>query len=189
MNTEKKCQGLATTCRFDAGTAAKLAKMSHETGASQSEVIRTLVAASLSNKAKLQITQHFELSTDDKKLMFDIMNLLSSIIFELNKIGNNINVKRKKYNTNRKIITDKIEMLRKMSSNTDTYSRIKYEDQIKKLQNELNEYDSIETSFVSDSEWKEFNKILEGFRQVSQIIGRDLNGYIDQSIKERQSIN
>ena len=169
-----KYRNINTTVRFDEETSAMIYHLMEISGASQSNTIRQLVSAGL-GKQKIVLPKTTVLSDEAKQLILGIYDRQADIKNELNRIGNNINVKRRQYNATRKSIEERITVCQKLAKQCGSYDRIKYANEINKLQEQLNEFDSKETNFIEITEWEKFKEILSEFYRISYDIERRLS--------------
>ncbi len=170
---KQQCEKISTTIRLDAETSEQIRQIIAITGggSNQSDVLRHLIHSALGKTSALTIREEKDLPANTKKLLFDTANELAKIDSSLARIGNNVNVRRKKYNSERKDLIDRIESLHKLIKYDDSYSRIKHEEQLSELEKELEKIDSKDTTFVSDKEWEKFSELLEAFKKIGESIG------------------
>ena len=170
---EQQCKRISTTIRLDAETSEQIREIVTKTGSgsNQSEVLRHLIHSALGKTSALTMKEEKDLPADTKKLIFDVANVMTKIDSSLVRIGNNVNVRRRKYNSDRKELADKIESLKKLMKHDDSYSRINHQKQIDELEKTLQVFDSKDTAFISDNEWKMFSKLLDDFSEIGEAFG------------------
>ncbi len=173
---KQECKRISTTIRLDAETSEQVRQIVAMTGggSTQSDVLRHLIHSALGKTSALTMKEEKDLPAETKEKLFEIENALAKIDSTLVRIGNLINVRRKKYNSERKELVDKIESLKKLMKHADSYSRIKHQKQIDELEKKLEEFDSRDTAFVSQEEWNRFTELLKNFRTIGEMIGGDL---------------
>lgn len=173
MNKDNK--GMATSVRFDEKTAMEIKHLSDASRMSQSDVIRHLIGISLKDRSKFVLSNQTVLSDEDKTMLLSIAEKLASINTAINKIGSLINVRRRSYNTDRKVITDKIQALNQQLKNaSSSYDKIKLSDEITKLQSILDQFNENAPSMIEADDWTRFEKIKDDFKQLTIDIGRRL---------------
>ena len=163
-----------TTIRLTEEMAEKIQQLASRTRTSQAAVIRQLLAIALRERKSIVIRQTTDVPDDVKRSLVAVGDRLADIKGELSRIGSNINIRRKKYNGERKAITDKISSLQAMMRHDETYAKIKRQAEIERLQQNLNEFDSKATSMVADDEWTRFQQLLQEFNNISMEIGEKL---------------
>ena len=163
-----------TTIRLTKEMAEQIQQLASRTRTSQADVIRQLIGIALRERNSIVIRQTNDVPDDLKRSLVTVGDRLADIKTQLNRIGSNINIRRKRYNGDRKSITDKISSLQAMMRHDGTYAKIKHQEEIVKLQQDLNEFDSSDTSMVADDEWTRFRELLQEFSSISMEIGEKL---------------
>lgn len=165
-----------TSIRLDEKTASEVKYLSEQARISQSDVLRQLISIALKDKSKFVLAQQAVLSDEAKTMLLDIAARLTEINTAINKVGSLINLRRRSYNTDRKIITDKIQAINHQIKNaTSSYDKIKLNDSLKNLQDELNEFDANVPTLVEADDWTKFEKIKDNYMQISSYIGKELD--------------
>ncbi len=180
---DAKYMKISTTIRLVGYTATKIKYLVDQTGESQSEVIRRLLEAALADEKKIVFTKPevAELPAEVKTKLIEIANALQAILTELKRIGNNINIRRRDYNSKRKMIADRINALNKLTKHGDAYDRVSAAEELAVLQKKLEAYDNKDVRLITDDEWERFILLYENFQEISYKIGGDLYGYSDRS--------
>lgn len=169
---DKKYGKMATSIRLDEKTAAEVKHLSEQARISQSDVLRQLIAIALKDKSKFVLSNQTVLSDADKTMMMNIATKLANINTSINKVGSLINVRRRDFNTERKTYTDRITSLNNQIKHASTiYDKIKLEEEIKKIQNELIVFDNNAKSMIEADDFEKFQKIKEEFLNISYEIG------------------
>lgn len=167
--------GLSTTVRLDERSSVLIAELVKRTGASQSDVIRHLVKKGLKEPSSIQAVVKTDLDNESKGLLFDISNNLSSILSAINRIGINVNKRRRKYNSERKQITDKIQNLQSRKRYMSMYEQAQTDEQIRELKDKVDQFDSKDDEFITSTEWDQFAELQSRFESIAINIGGNLN--------------
>ena len=165
---------VATTIRLPQETATAITYLAEKTGSSQSDVIRKLLAIALADKDSIVIKEDADVPDDVKRQLLELADKLAAINTQLARIGNNINIRLRKYNGDRKTITDRISVLQKTMRYENSYNQAKHSFEIESLQQKLNEMDSQTTEMVSEDEWIRFQQVLQDYERISIEIGDKL---------------
>ncbi len=106
------------TVRLDADSIKQIATIVDKTGggATQSTVIRHLIHSALGKTSSLKMKQENDLPAETKLMLFELSNEITELRTELNRIGSNINVHRRKYNIERNKLLSQIESQKKLLS-------------------------------------------------------------------------
>lgn len=173
---DDKQKRLCTTVRLDEEASSQIYKLMEQSGSSQSEVIRHLVDVALGDTSKYVFGRTDAGSDDETKTLYmNIANNLADIRNELNRIGQNINVRRRNYNYERKKIEDEIAKYdTRIETMQDNYLRIKAQVEQQDLKQELKKFDSKETEFVTETEWERFHIMQIAIENLMITIGDKL---------------
>lgn len=173
---DKKYNCLATTVRFDERSSVLIGQLVKQTRASQSEVIRHLVKKALNDPSSIsvQTVVKTDLDSDSKSMLFDISNQLASILTSLNKIGANVNVRRKNYNSERRHLTQQVKSLDARKRHMSMYEKALADEKLKTLQDKVEKFDNCDREFITQTEWEQFITLKESFEQIAKDIGGKL---------------
>ena len=163
--------------RLTKGQSDILSRIVEKSGVPKSVVARQIFDAGLGDESKYVFTSPTVVSDEVKTLLFDCIKRIEAVSTALNKIGGNINKRRRDFNTERKTITDRISELERMSKHAESYERLSYKLEIDDLQKELKEFDQQERKMVSDDEWLRFESVKNDYREISIDIGRRFSGW------------
>lgn len=173
MDAPKK---ISTTIRLDVEASAKINNIVEESGASQSDVIRHLVDVALGDTTKYVFAKPDVVPDEAKTLLMECADNLAGIRNELNRIGNNINVKRKMYNIRRKELEDMVTGYDdRIRTETDFYKKLKATEEQRTLKLKLEQFDNQPTQFVSENEWERFNFIKISIENLMIVLGEKVN--------------
>ncbi len=161
-----------TTVRIEDEQAATINKLVETTGLSRSSVIRQLLSIAVGKQKKIVYRHPTVLSDDDKQLILGIYDRQAAIINELNRIGNNINTRRKNYNADRKLIVNKIEHYQKLKEKGNGYDKALSDKELERLNKELKEYDDKTATFIQADEWERFDVIRKELYRISEEMER-----------------
>ena len=167
---ERQYRRKATTIRLNKETDAMIRKLSEQTGATQSEILRHLIDTSLGREEPIAVRQVAEVPDDVKRELFSIADEIAGVRMQLAKIGANINVRRRNYNGERKELMEKIDALKKMAQRGNAYEKIKYAEKIQKEEDRLSEFDSEDPKLVTSEDWEKFQDIKKEFERIILII-------------------
>ncbi len=172
---DRQYSSISTTVRFDVRESALISELIEKTGASQSAVIRRLVDIALGDKNNFVFSSPGVIPDEEKTMLLEVADRMAGIATALNKIGSNINIRRRDYNASRKVIEDKIIAIQKAMKRGGGYEKAKLIETLDQTQKELDEFDKHIEKMVAEDEWAQFQKIKEQYRSISIEIERRLS--------------
>lgn len=175
---DRQYSTISTTVRFDERESALISQLIEKTGASQSAVIRRLVDIALGDATNFVFSSPGVIPDDEKTLLLDVAEKMAGIATALNRIGGNINIRRRAYNTDRKVIEDRITSLQKAIKYCGSYEKAKYGEELNNLTKKLEEYEARIGRMVATDEWIMFKELQEQYNAISVEIERRLSGWL-----------
>ena len=175
---DSKYRKISTTVRLDERESALISQLIEKTGASQSAVIRRLVDIALGDESNFVFSRPGVIPDEEKTMLLEVAEKMAGIATALNRIGGNINIRRRAYNTDRKVIEDRIISLQKAIKYGGSYEKAKYGEELNNLTKKLEECDARVAKMVENDEWIMFKELQEQYNAISVEIERRLSGWL-----------